>query len=85
MCYAAPIAGAIITTFLNNSRKSVKLWWLSLMFYGGALFGIIDHVWAGELLVVPENLAGDIALGVVISISTVLMWAFLIKLHPVKE
>ncbi|MBU0503038.1 MAG: hypothetical protein ABH882_05340 [Candidatus Omnitrophota bacterium] len=74
MCYAAPTTAAIITTFIWSSRKTVELFWLMLLFYGGALFGIIDHLWNGELFLISENWVKDFSLGIIITVSIILVW-----------
>ncbi len=62
MCYVVPTAAAIVTTFIWRKNGSFKLWWLTLLFYGGALFGIIDHLWNRELLLISEDWFKDFAL-----------------------
>ena len=74
MCYTVPLAGAIVTSIAWGIKKSVKVWWLTLMFFGAALFGVIDHWWNGELFLVSENIASDLLLGVAISVFTVIAW-----------
>lgn len=80
MCYAVPVAGAVVTSFLWKRKKEVKLWWLNLMFYGGALFGVIDHLWNGELFLISENLVRDLLLGVAISLGIVGFWFMIVVL-----
>jgi hypothetical protein len=85
MCYTVPALAAILTTFMRSSNKRVPLFWLMLMFYGGALFGIIDHLWNGELFLISENWAKDLGLGVVITVAIILAWRvvlFLVKKTP---
>jgi len=74
MCYIIPVGGAVITSFVWKKKKTLKLWWLNLMFYGGALFGIIDHLWNRELFLISENWIMDLFLGVVISLGIILFW-----------
>ena len=74
MCYTVPTAAAIFTSLLWSRKKSVKVWWLTLMFYGAAFFGVIDHWWNGELFLVSENIASDLMLGVAITVFTVIAW-----------
>ncbi len=74
MCYAVPAAGAAITSIVWSRTKSIKVWWLNLMFIGGALFGIIDHLWNGELFMVSGDIAKDLLLGVTISAFILLFW-----------
>ena len=86
MCYTVPAASAIVTTVIWNRTKDVKLWWLNLMFWGGAFFGVIDHLWNGELLLISENIISDLSLGVVITSAIYVGWKIIIamsKTHPV--
>ena len=80
MCYAVSLLGAAAATVAWNKTKSVKIWWLSLLFYGGALFGVVDHLWNRELFLITENLASDLLLGVVIALSMVLVWGIMLLL-----
>ena len=85
MCYAAPLIGAVVTSVVWSKTKSVKIWWLSLMFYGGALFGVIDHWWNGELFLISENIVSDLSLGVVITTLILVSWGitvFLSRTNP---
>jgi len=85
MCYFGPTTAAIVTTFMWKSKKTINLFWLMLMFYGGALFGVIDHLWNGELFLVSENWIKDALLGVVITVGIILAWKgiiFLVKRTP---
>jgi len=86
MCYAVPTAGAIVTSAIWGRTKDVRVWWLNLMLWGGALFGVIDHLWNGELFFVSENIASDLLLGVVISAAIVICWAVIVitgRLNPI--
>jgi hypothetical protein len=73
MCYAGPVAGAIVSSIVWSKTKSVKVWWLALLYWGGALFGVIDHLINGELFV-SGDIAKDLLLGVVITVSIFLFW-----------
>ncbi len=74
MCYTAPLVGAVVTTVVWSKTKNVKVWWLALMFYGGALFGVIDHLWKGELFLISENIVSDLLLGVTITAIILISW-----------
>ncbi len=74
MCYTVPAAGAIVTSFIWGRNKNIKIWWLNLMFWGGALFGFIDHLWNKELFLISENIASDLLLGVVITAAILVIW-----------
>jgi len=80
MCYLGPTTAAIVTTFMWKSKKTLRLFWLMLMFYGGSLFGVIDHLWNGELFLVSENWVKDAILGVVITAATLLAWRIILVL-----
>jgi hypothetical protein len=58
-----------------KSKKSLTLFWLMLMLYGGSLFGVIDHLWNGELFLVSEDWVKDLVLGIVITAGTIFAWA----------
>lgn len=75
MCYIAPVIGAVLTSVAWTKTKSVKAWWLTLLFCGGALFGVIDHLWNGELFLISENIASDLLLGVAIVAVILVVWA----------
>lgn len=53
------------------------------MFYGGALFGIVDHIWNGELFT-SGNIVKDLSLGVVISLSILVSWVITLVLNKPK-
>lgn len=80
MCYLVPTAAAITATFIWKKSKSLKLWWLLLLFYGGSLFGLIDHLWNGELFLISENWVKDLALGAVITATITLAWSLILLL-----
>ena len=74
MCYAVPTASAVITSVMWSRTKDIKIWWLNLMFWGGALFGFVDHLYHGELFLISENLMSDLFLGAIITISILVGW-----------
>jgi len=80
MCYTLPLAAAITATFIWKKKGTLKLWWLTLMLYGGSLFGVIDHLWNGELLLVSENWLKDLCLGGVITAGLILTWRIILGL-----
>ncbi|MFH1772398.1 MAG: hypothetical protein ABH872_06240 [Candidatus Omnitrophota bacterium] len=84
MCYAVPLAGAIITSGIWKKTKNIKIRWLNLMFYGGALFGVVDHLWNKELFLISDNFASDILLGFVISAVTVVVWVCIVAASSKK-
>jgi len=50
------------------------------MLYGGALFGIVDHIWHGELFLISGSLAKDLALGGVITAAIFACWGIILAL-----
>lgn len=80
MCYTIPLVAAITTSFIWKKERTLKLWWLALLFYGGSLFGIIDHLWNGELLLISENWLKDLCLGGVITAGLILAWRIILTL-----
>lgn len=80
MCYVIPTLAAITTAFACGKKKSLKLWWLMLIFYGGSLFGIIDHLWNKELFLISENWLKDLGLGAVITVVLILAWTAILAL-----
>ena len=77
VCYAVPLVGAIICSVwrAHGHEKQPKYLWLNLMLMGGAIFGVVDHIWNGELLLIGPNIASDLALGVVITLVIAATWA----------
>lgn len=80
MCYTIPLTAAVTTTFMWKQNKSLKTWWLSLMFYGGSLFGVIDHLWNGELFLISKDWLKDLSLGFVITGVILLTWGIILVL-----
>ena len=80
MCYTVPTTAAIITTLMWRKNRSLKTWWLILLLYGGSLFGIIDHLWNGELFLISKDWVKDLGLGVVITVAIFVTWGILLGL-----
>jgi hypothetical protein len=80
MCYTVPTAAAMVATFMWRKNRSPKTFWLMLMFYGGSLFGIIDHLWNGELFLVSKYWIKDLSLGAVITVAIFVTWGILLGL-----
>ena len=76
-CYIVPAAAFIIHKVFQ--RKNPKLNTqnhnnLSLLLGGVAIFGLVDHAWNGELLFGKEGLLLDLALGLAITATIVVVW-----------
>lgn len=82
VCYMVPM----LVAFAHQvTRKKVKRMndnphqlWLSLMLFGGASFGMIDHLWNGELFLVGPNLLSDLVLGAVITMGIFCVWGIMV-------
>ncbi|MBU0471008.1 MAG: hypothetical protein KKF89_00850 [Nanoarchaeota archaeon] len=81
-CYAVPTTAAIVHFFLRKKVDVLKnnkyQLWLNQLFLGGAIFGVVDHLWNGELFLIGENLVMDLLLGVVISVVLLMVWGLLV-------
>ena len=88
VCYAVPTVAAIVHGVIRKKKISWKSnvhhLWLSLLFSGAAIFGLIDHWWNGELFLIGENIFIDILLGVTITIACVIIWGVLTLLDKSK-
>ena len=87
VCYAVPATAAVLSIIfrrkINLHTKYAQ--WFTLLFSGGSVFGIVDHLWNGELFLVSENRIKDALLGVVITVGIILAWKgiiFLVKRTP---
>ncbi len=58
VCYLVPLTVGIVTALRRKAmhRKDKEGFWLSLMFGGASIFGVVDHLWNGELFLIrPEH------------------------------
>ncbi|MFC1754083.1 hypothetical protein ACFL96_11950 [Thermoproteota archaeon] len=64
-CWVVPLIAAVFTLGISRGfrLKNPHNMWLILMFTGGGLFGVIDHLWYGELFVISKYWLADLALG----------------------
>jgi hypothetical protein len=79
-CYIVPLA-ATLSTFIGRKitgRPGAQSFWLSIMLLGGALFGVIDHAFNGELFMISSNLGADLALGGMITAGITATWGGLV-------
>jgi hypothetical protein len=70
---------------VTGLQKSIHHLWLNLLLAGGAIFGVVDHLWNGELFLLGENLVMDLLLGVTITVSLFVVWALIITLDKSKS
>ena len=88
VCYAVPTAAAIAHFIM---RRNITSWkgntyhlWLSFLLAGGAIFGLVDHLWNGEIFFIGEYVLLDIMLGVAITVTIVVIWAIMIIIDKSK-
>jgi hypothetical protein len=87
VCYIVPLAVGVITAARRKAlhRKDKEGFWLSLMFAGSSLFGVIDHLWNGELFLIGPNIASDLALGGAITLSIFASWGLLVNKDKITQ
>lgn len=80
VCYAVPLAALVITALRRKllGKKDTEGFWLSLLLLGGALFGVIDHFWNGELFLIGANWMLDLSLGVTITAGIFAAWGLIV-------
>ena len=75
VCYVVPLVAAIISSTLWGVRKQGAMgWWLNLLLYGGTIFGIVDHLWSGELFLIGQATLMDLMLGATITVAILASW-----------
>jgi hypothetical protein len=89
VCYAVPMVAAVVHYATRRNiiswKTSVHQLWLGLLLLGGAIFGIVDHLWNGELFLIGENIVSDLLLGVAITVSIFVIWAIIITLDKTAK
>lgn len=82
VCYAVPAIAAIVhygmRKKVSNWRNNTYLWWLNMMLLGGAIFGVVDHLWNGELFLIGGNIIMDLMLGIAITMTIFVVWAVVV-------
>ncbi|MBU0496995.1 MAG: hypothetical protein KKC68_08160 [Candidatus Thermoplasmatota archaeon] len=82
VCYAVPTIAAIVHGILRKNKTSwngsMQHLWLNLLLAGGAIFGLVDHWWNGELFYIGDNIVLDLMLGVAITVSIFIVWGLMV-------
>ena len=82
VCYAVPTVAAIVHGIIRKKKISWKgnmqHLWLNLLLAGGAIFGLVDHWWNGELFYIGDNVVLDLLLGVAITVSIYIVWGIFV-------
>lgn len=87
VCYVVPTIATIIGFIRQRKlkRKDTHSYWLNLMLLGGALFGVIDHWWNGELYLISENWIMDLALGFTITGGILGSWGIIVSMPRITD
>ncbi|MEM5872211.1 MAG: hypothetical protein QW051_05050 [Candidatus Aenigmatarchaeota archaeon] len=87
VCYTIPLATGIIIALARwiKGKNDKEGFWLNLMFLGASLFGVVDHLWNGELLLIGENMLSDLALGFTITLSVFAVWGVLVNKEKILD
>ena len=84
VCYIVPLAMAVIFSAIwGFSKRGTQGFWLNLMLYGAAMFGVVDHVWHGELFLI-SNLVADLTLGGMITGAVFGAWGITLGISKMK-
>ena len=80
VCYIIPLIATLLAFGGRRASRSqgAQGFWLNIMFLGGGLFGFMDHLWNGELLLIGANWAWDLALGGVITLGITGAWGLIV-------
>lgn len=88
VCYSIPVAAAIIHFVsrkkITRLQNNVHHLWLNLLLAGGAIFGLVDHLWNGELFLIGEAPLMDLLLGVAITVMIFVVWLIFTSLNKMK-
>jgi hypothetical protein len=86
VCYVVLLAVAAVASIVwGIGKRGPAGWWLNLLLYGGGIFGIVDHLWHGELLLIGEAWPADLTLGVAITTTIFAGWGICLgmaKMNP---
>ena len=89
VCYAVPATAAVVLYALRRGngtlRHNAELYWLNLLLLGASIFGIVDHLWNGELFLISGNLTADLMLGAAITLTTFAAWGVIVALERAKS
>ena len=84
VCYIVPTIATVIE-FIRKRNKKDQRHQLNLLFLGGAIFGIIDHLWNGELFLISSNWVSDLTLGFTITAGIIGSWGLIISAPKITD
>jgi hypothetical protein len=78
-CYIIPLLATFVHYGMRKRipalRADPKQGWLTMMLGGASVFGVVDHLWNGELFLLGPNMTWDLMLGTTITGAVVGLWA----------
>jgi hypothetical protein len=83
VCYVVPTIATVLE-FLRQ-RKIKQNYKLNLMLLGGTMFGFIDHLWNGELLMISGSWMMDLALGFTITAGILGSWGITVSMPKITN
>ncbi len=82
VCYIVPTVAAIVHGILRKKvprlKNDPKQQWLSFLLVGAAIFGIVDHLWNGELFLIGKDVISDLMLGFAILAIVLVVWGLFV-------
>ena len=98
-CFIAPLSLGIVTTlFRKKLPENLKIGWLNIMIFGGAIMLAVEHIAHGEIILTPPFLtamqtAEEIPImlqemavvGGTMTIAIIAIWAVMVYIYNKKE
>jgi hypothetical protein len=87
VCYAIPLAAGLVNAVRRKTlhKEDKEGFWLNLMFAGAGVFGVVDHMWNGQLFMVGPNLVSDLMLGATITTGVLASWGVIINKELITQ
>lgn len=92
VCYIVPlVATALISVGRKTGGKGLSIGhasyglWLNIMMLGGAVFGLIDHMFTGELFVLTSMWMTDMAVGGAITAGITACWGVVVAMPKISH
>jgi hypothetical protein len=90
-CYIIPLMATLVHYGMRKKYPALgadpRQGRLTMMLGGASVFGVIDHAWNGQLMMVSASIGMDLALGTIITAAVVGLWALMTAVQsrsPVK-
>ena len=97
-CFIAPLSLGIVTTiFRKKIPENLKIGWLNIMIFGGAIMLAVEHIAHGEIILYPPFLTAMqtaeeipimlkemVVVGGTMTIAIVAVWAVMVYIYNKK-